>query len=248
VRVKGALHIHSELSRDGTMTIPELVQWYRGKGYHFLAMGEHAEDLDEAKIHTLREQSADNSSHEFCVIPGIEVACRDEVHLHGIGAMRLCIGQDPQGVIRALREQKAFVVLAHPKRFRWMCDPQILREVDAVEIWNVNYDGKYFPSPRARDAFRRMSQVNPKLRAVASHDFHRVGSFFDVAIEMNVPSLSQEEVVRNLREGSYKIVSLFFRGDPSARVSWATKFSTPLLSWLIPKLRKAKYFLVPSSS
>jgi len=56
VRVKGALHIHSQLSHDGTMTIAELASWYRGKGYQFLAMGEHAEDLNEAKVQMLVDQ------------------------------------------------------------------------------------------------------------------------------------------------------------------------------------------------
>ena len=48
MRAKGALHIHSQLSHDGTLTIAELASWYRGKGYQFLAMGEHAEDLAAA--------------------------------------------------------------------------------------------------------------------------------------------------------------------------------------------------------
>src|ERR1700722_18160063 len=73
VRVKGALHIHSQLSHDGTMTIAELASWYRGKGYQFLAMGEHAEDLNEAKVQMLVDQSNQHSNEAFRVIPGIEV-------------------------------------------------------------------------------------------------------------------------------------------------------------------------------
>src|SRR5450759_4376877 len=72
VRTRGALHVHSTLSRDGTMTIAELARYFKQKCYQFLAMGEHAEDLDEAKVHALREQSATNSDDQFCVIPGIE--------------------------------------------------------------------------------------------------------------------------------------------------------------------------------
>ena len=53
MRAKGALHIHSQLSHDGALTIAELASWYRGKGYQFLAMGEHAEDLNDAKVQTL---------------------------------------------------------------------------------------------------------------------------------------------------------------------------------------------------
>jgi predicted metal-dependent phosphoesterase TrpH len=41
MRVRGALHVHSKLSHDGTLTISDLVQLYRRNGYQFLALGDH---------------------------------------------------------------------------------------------------------------------------------------------------------------------------------------------------------------
>src|ERR1700736_3831333 len=83
MRTKGALHIHSKLSRDGTMTIAELASWYKQNGYGFIAMGEHAEDLDEAKVEALRQQSLQHSNDEFCVVPGIEFAVTKTLHIVG---------------------------------------------------------------------------------------------------------------------------------------------------------------------
>lgn len=248
MRVKGALHVHSKLSRDGTMTIVQLAEWYGRRGYQFLAIGEHAEDLNEAKVQALGQQSAESSSPQFCVIPGIEFACRDDMHLLGIGAVRLAPEQEPRAMVQALHEEGVFVVLAHPRRIRWSCPPDVLCEVDAAEIWNVGYDGKYLPSPQALGAYQRMRQTNPRLLAVASHDFHRVSSFYDVAIEMDVPSLSAREILRNLREGCYRIRSPFFHSDPRARLSWGVVASIRVLGWQLANLRKARAFLLRWSS
>src|SRR5712692_2328242 len=89
VRIRGAFHVHSTLSRDGTMTISDLVQWYMRNGYQFLAMGEHAEDLDEAKLRELKNHSIENSNDRFCVVPGIEFAGNGDIHILGVGVVQL---------------------------------------------------------------------------------------------------------------------------------------------------------------
>ncbi len=248
MRVRGALHVHSKLSRDGTMTIAELVHWYRRNGYQFLAMGEHAEDLDEAKVQALREQSIENSDDGFCVIPGIEFADNGDIHILGIGVVRLIRQKDLLATVEEIHQQGGLAILAHPKRIGWECPADVLLAVDAVEIWNVGYDGKYLPSVQALSGFRRMQQVNQKLLAVASHDFHRTASFYDVATEMEVASLSSGTILRNLQQGCYGIQSRFFRADPAARLSLAKRVSLHLLSHQLNHMRKARTALLRWSS
>ncbi len=242
MRIRGALHVHSTLSRDGTMTIAELVQWYRRNGYQFLAMGEHAEDLDEAKMRELEDQSLEND--QFCVIPGIEFAGNGDIHILGIGVVRLIPEKDPLAVIQGIHEQGGLAVLAHPKRIGWECPADVLLAVDAAEIWNVGYDGKYLPSVKALNGFRRMQQINPKLFAVAAHDFHRTASFYDVAVEMDVESLTPDRILRNLRQGRYVIRSRFFRADSGARLSQMEALSLRLLSPQLNNMRKARSFFL----
>ena len=244
MRIRGALHVHSKLSRDGTMTIAELVQWYRRNGYQFLAIGEHAEDLDEAKVRALHEQSAENSNEAFCVIPGIEFAGNSDIHILGIGVVRLFCARNPESVAEQIHKQGGLAVLAHPKRIGWVCPAEVLLVVDAAEIWNVGYDGKYLPSEKALGGFRRMQQINPKLLAVASHDFHRTTSFYDVAIEMDVASLSRDAILRNLQQGSYRIRSRFFRCGPGARISRMKAASLRLLSQQLGNIRKVRTVLL----
>jgi hypothetical protein len=243
VCIRGALHIHSTLSRDGTMTIAELTRYYKQRGYQFLAMSEHAEDLDEARVQALREHSVANSTDEFCVIPGIEFAVTRQIHIVGIGVVSLIRLESPVYVAGQMREQGGMAILAHPKRLGWECPPDVLLAVDAAEIWNVGYDGKYLPSAKALPGFERMQQVNPKLLAVASHDFHRTASFYDVAIEMDAVSLAPEAILRNLKQGCYRVRSAFFNCEPTGRVSTAGVTLVRHVSGTLEKMRKVRSIL-----
>lgn len=240
MRVKGALHIHSRLSHDGTMTIAELARWYKNKGYQFLAMGEHAEDLDDAGTRALCEQSAENSGDTFCVIPGIEFAATKNIHIVGIGITELIREAGPVAVIGKIRERGGFSILAHPKRVGWDCPADVVRILDAAEIWNVGYDGKYLPSPKAPSGFSRMQKINPNLLAVASHDFHKKASFYDVAIEMDVASLDREAILQNLGAGRYQIRSRFFRAGAKGGVSKIKAGLLKLISAQLSHIRQAR--------
>jgi hypothetical protein len=240
VRVRGAVHVHSILSRDGTMTIAELARYFREKGYQFLAMSEHAEDMDEGKVQALREQSAANSDDGFCVIPGIEFAVTRQIHIVGVGIVNLIRLDGPVYVAERMREQDGFSILAHPKRLGWDCPAEVLRAVDAVEIWNIGNDGKYLPSSKALPAFVRMREENPQLHAMASHDFHRRASFYDMAVEMTADTLSADAILENLKHGSYTVRSPFFRCDSAGRASAAGAALVRHVSAPLEKLRKAR--------
>jgi hypothetical protein len=230
------------------MTIPELVDWYRPRGYQFVAVGEHSQDMDEQKVQQLQEQCAAHSNAQFCIIPGIEYSCRDGIHIFGLGTVGLTEQVDPRAVVAMIHAQDGFAILAHPVRMNWSPPDELILAVDAVEIWNVSYDGKYLPSFRAPDAFRRMQQVNPNLRAIAGHDFHRKASFYDVGVEIEVGELSPTEVLKVIKQGRYAITSRFFRTDARARLSWASSISLRGLSRQLAYLRRARDILLRGST
>lgn len=240
MRIRGALHIHSILSHDGTMTIPDLASWYRARAYDFIAIGEHSQDLDEAKVEGLKKQSADNSDAGFLVIPGIEFSCKGGVHIFGMGVTHLIPAVDPVVVPAGIREHDGFAILAHPGRSRWECSPELLRAVDAVEVWNIGYDGKYLPPFKALGEFGKVRQVNPKLMAVAGHDFHRKAGFYDVQIEMNVESLDRSAILGCMRKGGYRIQSRFFNADPNFKLSAAQSTCLFLIGRPLAAMRKAR--------
>lgn len=247
MRIRGALHVHSSLSHDGTLIIAELAQWYRDQGYHFLAVTEHSQDMD-GTLPVLLEQSARNSTSKFCVIPGLEFACKGGLHILGIGVISLIRDVNPVDVTEAIHGGGGYAVLAHPKRNGWKCPLEAIRAVDAAEIWNVAYDGKFLPSPQSLIGFRQMRQINPALSAVAGHDFHQKGGFYDVAIEMDVASLSAAPILQNLRSRQYMIGARLLRCNAYAEFSSFQSARLHLLSWQIGKLRELRDLLLPSSS
>jgi hypothetical protein len=242
--IRGALHVHSTLSHDGTLAIPELVSWYRKYGYRFIALGEHAQDMDEAKIAILKQQSVENSSSEFCVIPGLEFACKGGLHIVGLGMTSLLDVLEPVGVIHAIHANKGCAVLAHPKRNGWICPLHISQVLDAAEIWNVGYDGKFLPSTQSLTGFLKLRQANPKLLAIAGHDFHRASGFYDVGIEMEVSSLSADSILRNLQQGRYNIRAPHFSCDSRANFSKLESARLRVVSWQLGKLRQLRNAVV----
>lgn len=238
--IRGAVHVHSTLSRDGTMTIPELARYFKRKGYCFVAMGEHAEDLNEAKLQALRHQGRENSGDDFCLIPGVEFAVTKQIHIVGIGITELLELDSPVRVAERIREHNGFSILAHPKRAGWDCPPDVVRALDAVEIWNIGYDGKYLPSAKALPAFALMHEINPQLGAMASHDFHRQASFYNVAVEMNVNAVSVDPILQNLKQGSYALRSPFFSCASDGHVSPAGAVLVRHVSATLETLRRAR--------
>lgn len=240
MQIKGALHVHSALSGDGTMTIRELASLYRQHGYQFIAITEHAEDLSEADVEILEKQSRENSGDRFCVIPGLEFSAGTELHILGLGVTQLFPQDDRLAVIEHIHARGGLAVLAHPRRIGWNCPAGIVRAIDAAEVWNVGYDGKFLPSAKALGGFAAMKEVNPGLLAVAGHDLHRRESFYDAAMEMDVPSLSAEAILENLRRGRYEIRSRFFRAGPGAEVSPARATCLRVVSEQLRHIRRAR--------
>lgn len=240
MRVRGTIHSHSTLSHDGTLSIPELARFFRERGYQFLCLSEHAEDMDAAKVAQMIRECAAASSPEFLIVPGNEFICYGDVHVIGVGAAQLAGTTDPVVAAGRIREQGGMAVLAHPRRIRWQCTPEVLRALDAIEIWNVGYDGKFMPVPQALAAFRRMREANPKLLAIAGHDFHKRESFYPLGLEMDVPALNRETVLAGLRAGEYRIRSPFFSTDAVARMSAAKEFSVRVVGRELGRARRLR--------
>jgi hypothetical protein len=218
--VKGALHIHSLASNDGELSLPGIADLYRSRGFQFICMAEHSEDMTEQKIAMSRQKAEYLSGPDFCIIGGIEYSCKDKLHIVGLGCERLLDQSNPVRLVRDIRAAGGFAVLAHPRRVRWNCSPDLAGVLNAVEVWNVRYDGKYLPCPQAMDFFNRMKVLNPKLLAAVGDDLHGLGGFYPLSIHLSVASLDRESVLRELIGGRYHI------GSPSFRASARSSFSS----------------------
>lgn len=231
--------MHSTFSHDGTLSVAELAALYRRNNYQFIAITEHAEDLDHRRAECLLDQCREHSRDRLCVIPGAEFSC-GEFHILGIGVVTAERQADAITAAETIHSHGGMAVLAHPKRFGWKCPTEILRAVDAVEIWNVEYDGRFLPSTQAAEAYAAMKRAQPPLLAVAGHDLHRMASFYDVALVMDVGEPSAAAILSNLRQGRYAIESRFFRSGPDGRISKPRSAFLRILSGQLRKMRQAR--------
>jgi hypothetical protein len=217
--IKGALHIHTDFSHDGELPLATVAQLYRDRGFHFIGITEHSQDMDEQKIVALRQQAESLSGAGFRIIPGIEYSCKDALHIVGVGCDRILNTANPARLVRDIRAAGCFAVLAHPRRIHWDCSPDLTAVLNAVEVWNVRYDGKYLPSPQALDFFNRMKALNPKLLAAVGDDVHGPGGFYPLSYHMSVNSLDRESILNELIRGRYQIGSLTYRIPASSSFS-----------------------------
>lgn len=238
--IRGVIHAHSTLSRDGTLSLAELRSFFLAKGLRFLAVSEHAEDMNDAKVRTLIEQCEKNSDDEFCLIPGLEFVCDGDVHIPGLGMKRLLEFTDPVQVINAIRGDGGFTVLAHPVRMKWRLPAEAIRAVNSAEIWNVGYDGKFLPSAEAFRWFKKAKAINPELLAVASLDFHKKAAFCNVAIEVEPTRMSADAILACLCAGRYRIRTPLFDAEPHGAIPGAKAAAIGLASRQLAGLRKLR--------
>src|SRR4051812_28074773 len=110
---KGAIHIHSRYS-DGELTLPELRDVYRAEGCAFVAMTDHAESFHAESLERYVAECAALSTPDFLMIPGLEFACLNRMHILGIGVPVLAMTREPEPVIAHIEKHGGISVIAHP--------------------------------------------------------------------------------------------------------------------------------------
>ncbi len=219
MRAKGALHVHSDLSHDGRMSLPAIAEFYRSRGYTFVAMGEHSQDMNAESVAKLVAQCSSLSDGGFCMIPGIEFTCTPTaLHVLGVGVVQLTPESDPVRVAQHIRTNEGFAILAHPSRLEWTFSSELWDAVHAVEVWNVGYDGKYVPRKDALAKFRSIQELHPHLMAIASHDLHQPGGYYEVTVEVDVEKPSRSSVLERLRRGEFEVASRWFHCESNGCV------------------------------
>lgn len=139
---KGNLHTHSTNS-DGQLTPDEVIDWYRSRGYHFLALTEHRVPSEARPV-----------AEDFILLSGIELDGMDPAvglfHLLGLGFNQApdlsCYDGNPSGqntagdmqaMIDDLRAKGATVFLAHPYWSGEMSKNLLDMEgCIGLEVWN----------------------------------------------------------------------------------------------------------------
>jgi hypothetical protein len=199
--IKTAAHLHSNFSYDGKLTLPELRVLLQQHGIQCALMTEHTDDFSAAKAEEFAHACADASTSDFIFIPGFEVPYHN-AHILMLGARAFV----ESGDLSQWRQASAYGVLAHPHRNKYVVDDTMRAAIDAVEIWNSQYDGKRTPRPHAETLLRKESQRKP-LRAFAGWDLHRTEHAGGPWLAIDADELTVEAVLAALRGGKFSLGS-----------------------------------------
>lgn len=218
MRVRGYLHLHSTYSYDGKSSLEELKAAFAARGASFLAMTEHSDDLSMEAAGKFIEHCRRLSDEKILIIPGFEIPY-EQTHLLVIGASRFY----PEGELidrldRYLADGAA-VVLAHPHRNDYRVEGEVAARLHGYEIWNAQYDGKKAPRHRAWKEFLRLKTGEPRLKAVAGLDFHRLPFFGGPATIAETEVLSEAVILSALKNGNFSIKNDGLEIDSAGRIA-----------------------------
>lgn len=218
-KLKGAVHIHTSVSYDGTMSLKEISSFLKKKKFDFVLITEHSENVSNGVMDRLTEECKRFSSSEFLIIPGLEFRCRDDLHILGLGINKTFESDDPLKVIQHINQQGGVAILAHPTKKNYNLDKAWIKKLDGAEIWNLAYDGKFLPQAESIRMFEKLVEQNSRLKPVVGMDLHQEKNYYDIALRIERKNLNQNQILKDLREGNFTLESTFFKIRPGIRIS-----------------------------
>jgi hypothetical protein len=222
VIVKGAVHMHTTLSHDGKLSLPQLAGFLGRRGHDFIMVTEHSFDVSESDMAKLESQADALSMPDFLVVPGLEFRCDHDIEIAAPGVTRLCTQTDPAHVIAHIHEQGGVAILAHPYVRNYPIDPAWVQYLDAVEIWNVANEGKYIPNPSTLRKCRALSAAHQGLNGITALDLHDRRNYCRLFVHTKVERLDRAALLGSLRQGTYSCRSPFFHSN--ARVNFSRAY------------------------
>ncbi|MBI5267435.1 MAG: hypothetical protein HY851_09415 [candidate division Zixibacteria bacterium] len=210
-KIRGVIHVHTDLSHDGLHTPQELRQLFVRHNLQFVCLTDHSQDVREDQFDRLREQCRELSGPQFVLIPGLEYSCDGGVHIMGIGISRMTQATAHAEVINHIHAHGGLAVLAHPTKAPYPLDNEWLGLLDGVEIWNRAVDSKYLPQVRSIRMYFDLKKAHPHLTAFFGLDLHTERAFQDHAMEIDSERCDAETIVAALKSGRYRCVSRFFK-------------------------------------
>lgn len=181
------LHIHSQRSPDGCMTLSEIVERAKGAGLNGAAVCDHDQALTDLPVFP-----------DFLLIPGIEVST-EYGHLLGLFVKGPVETHSFRQAVELIHSQGGLAVLAHP--FQRSKDPVRLEPVvpllDGMEIWNSRAERKI----RQANALAKSFAQAHGLRPFAGSDAHLPQEVGNGVTMVEAEALTMEAVKAALLTG-----------------------------------------------
>jgi hypothetical protein len=202
--IRGIYHAHSRYSHDGHMSFAELRAAFVARGYDFVIMTEHAEDLTPESYRSFYESCVRESDTSFLFVPGLEVPYEGKVHVGCFpGAPSYDVVPLYEAGIRAMKAHGAIAIYHHPSKQRYFMDAQFREILDGIEIWNSRYEGWGAPSRRTM-AF--MEEYFPNALHFCGLDVHKVQQLTGPHLRLEVSSRTPEGIAAAIRTHKFALV------------------------------------------
>ena len=205
---RGVAHVHSTRSFDGRCDYAQLRQLLRSQGLHFACMTEHIEGLGPADLDAIIGDCRAHSDEGFLFVPGIEMDCFT-VYFLGLGQGSVDF-RDERSIYGSLRAASRLCVLSHPVKASYRYPDWVLRDCDAVEIWNAKHDGRFFFRPQCERLLAQVRRRWPRVVAVVGMDLHAPDGLCGIHMRLTRPGpLAADFVLDEIGAGRVE----FFDGD-----------------------------------
>lgn len=207
MEIKGILHCHSTHSYDAKLSLPELKALLQQNGVRVACMTEHTDELTKDRAQAFIQECEKLSDDTFMFIPGFEVPYK-RTHILLVGMREFFGSYAPElSALKLWTRKASFVVLAHPVRNAFMVEDGLLEQIDALEVWNQQYDGKRVPRTRSLRLLEKLRIKKETLLATGGVDFHRKEHFGAPIVTLSVDTFTESAIIEKLKMGAYVISS-----------------------------------------
>jgi hypothetical protein len=237
--LRGAIHLHTKLSHDGTLTLEQLAGFLKSKGYNFAAITEHSYDIDQQSIDELARECERLSTPDFLLIAGIEFRCHDNIDILGYGVTITSDSDDPATIIKHIQFNGGVAVLAHPTVRNYPIEKEWVQHLDGAEIWN-RQEGKYLPQVVSMEKFRLFQRWHPKIKAFCGLDFHRKSSYYPFATILGAEYIKRVEILEALRNGDFYGESPYFNIGSDGKVNCFKRYAVYFISSILNIIRNTR--------
>ena len=218
-RIRGIMHVHSNYSFDGTLSLPEIKEICTKNKLSFAVLTEHAdgEQFTPEKMGGFLKECESLSDNSFVFIPGLEYEC-ERMHVLAIGAGEYLIEDNLTNLMEKINKSGSLAVLAHAKYYEEIPYDK-LSNLDGLEAWNSRYDGRYSPSKKSLFILAKFREQNKDLPAYCGLDMHKKHSFGALTTTVEADGLTKEKILEALKQkrfySSGKYITFKAQGDPS---------------------------------
>lgn len=214
----GIIHAHSNYSHDGDASLEELRETFLDRGIQFAGMSEHAEDLSADLFDEYVRHCAAVSDSAVQLIPGLEFrfATHRGVHLLALGLRHWIEPQTIEEFFAQTRRNARLTVFAHPILARYAPPEIVLKNIDAIEVWNTRYNTAHLPDFAAVRLLHTLLKRRATVIGTVGLDLHSLDD--DSAIRLVVDAAAEDPLVE-LRHGRFMNIGRTIRFSPTVQIA-----------------------------